>query len=193
MSIPGFNDYYREFIKGYADKVHPMQRLMRNKGKKFEWNEEAQVAFENNKRELSEAPVLGLPTEKGMYVLDTEASVVAISGILHQEQEWNGKTVLRPIAYVSKVLSDTEMKCGAPKAEMFAVVTFVEKYRAYLVSALFKLRVDNRALSWLKTYSMNQSYIGRWTVRLDGYHIIIEHRLRDKRQNAESLRKKTEF
>ena len=66
-------------------------------------------------------------------------------GILHQEQEWNGRTVLRPIAYGSKVLSDTEMKYGAPKAEMFAVITFVEKYRAYLGSAPFKLRVDDRA------------------------------------------------
>ena len=111
--------------------------------------------------------------EKGMYVLDTEASVVAISGILHQEQEWNGKAVLRPLAYGSKVLSDTEMKYGAPKAEMFAVVTFVERYRAYLGSEPFKLRVDNRALSWLKTYSMDQSYIGRWIVRLDGYNMII--------------------
>ena len=91
-----------------------------------------------------------MPTEKGMFVLDTDASVVAISGILHQEQEWNGRTVLRPIAYGSKVLSDTEMKYGAPKAEMFAVITFVEKYRAYLGSAPFKLRVDNRALAWLK-------------------------------------------
>ena len=162
-------------------------------GKKFEWNDEAQVAFENIKRELCEAPVLGMPTEKGMYVRDTYASVVAISGILHQEQEWNGRTVLGPIAYGSKVLSDTEMKYGAPKEEMFAVVTFVEKYRAYLGSAPFKLRVDNRALSWLKTYSMDQSYIGRWIVRLDGYHMIIEHRMRDKHQNADSLSKKTEF
>ena len=147
MSFLGFAYYYREFIKGYTDKVYPMQKLMRNKGKKFAWNEEAQAAFENRKRELCEAPVLGMPTEKGMYVLDTYASVVAISRILHQEQEWNGRTVLRPIAYGSKVLSDTEMKHGAPKAEMFAVVTFVEKYRAYLGSAPFKLRVDNRALS----------------------------------------------
>ena len=85
------------------------------------------------------------------------------------------------------------MKYGAPKAEMFAVVTFVEKFRAYLGSASFKLRVDNRALSWLKTYSMDQSYIGRWIVRLDGYHMIIEHRMRDKHQNADSLSKKTEF
>ena len=136
--------------------------------------------------------MLGMPTEKEMYVLDTDASVVAISGILHQEQEWNGKTVLRPIAYGSKVLSDTEMKYRAPKAEMFAVVTFVEKYRAYLGREPFKLRVDNRALSWLKTYSMDQSYIGRWIVRLDGYNMIIEHRTRDKHQNADSLSKKTE-
>ena len=127
-----------------------------------------QAAFENLKRELCEAPVLGMPTEKSMYVLDTDASVVAISGILHQEQEWNGRTVPRPIAYGSKVLSDTEMKYGAPKAEMFAVVPFVEKYCAYLGSAPFNLRVENRALSWLKTYSMDQSYIDRWIVRLDG-------------------------
>ena len=87
-----------------------------------------------------------MPTEKGMYVLDTEAPVVAISGILHQEQESNGRTVLRLIAYGSKVLSDTEKKYGAPKAEMFAVITFAEKYRAYLGSAPFKLRVDNSVI-----------------------------------------------
>ena len=193
MSFLGFANYYREFIKGYADKVYPMQQLMGHKGKKFTWNNAAEESFQRIKKELCEAPVLGMPTEKGMYVLDTDASVVAISGILHQEQEWNGKTVLRPIAYGSKVLSDTEMKYGAPKAEMFAVVTFVEKYRAYLGSEPFKLRVDNRALSWLKTYSMDQSYIGRWIVRLDGYNMIIEHRTRDKHQNADSLSKKTEF
>ena len=91
------------------------------------------------------------------------------------------------------MLSDTEMKYGASKAEMFALVTFLEKYRTYLGSAPFKLRVDNRALSWLKTNSMDQSYIGRWIVRLDGYLMIIEYRMRDKHQNADNLSKKTEF
>ena len=112
MSFLGFANNYREFMKGYADKVYPMQKLMRNKGKKFEWNEGAQAAFENIKRELCEAPVLGTPTERGTNVLDIYASVVAMSGILHQEQEWNGRTVLRPIAYGSKVLSDMEIKEG---------------------------------------------------------------------------------
>ena len=40
---------------------------------------------------------------------------------------------------------------------------------------------------------MDQSYFGRWIVRLDGYHMIIEHRMRDKHQNADRLSKKTEF
>ena len=126
-----------------------MQKLTRNKGKKFCWTDEAQVlvSFENIKRELCEALVLGMPTEKGVFVLNIDVSVVAISGILHQEQEWNGRTVLRPIAYGGKVLSDTEVKYGAPKAEMFAMITFVEEYRAYLGSAPSKLRMENRALA----------------------------------------------
>ena len=154
ISFLGFANYYRKLIKGYVEKLYPMQQLMRHKGKKFTWNYAAKESFQRIKKELCEAPVLGMPTEKEMYVLDTDASVVAISGILHQEQDWNGRTVFRPIIYGSKVLSDTEMKYGAPKAEMFAVVTFVEKSRTYLGSEPLKLRVDNRALSWLKTYSM---------------------------------------
>ena len=110
MSFSGFAYYYQEFIKGYADKINPMQQLMRSKGKNFTWTDETDVSFENIKHELCEATVLGMPTEKGMFGLDTDASVVAISGILHQEQERNGRTVLRPIDYESKVLNDTEIK-----------------------------------------------------------------------------------
>ena len=54
---------------------------MRNKGKKLEWNERAQRAFKNIKQEQCKAPVLGMPTEKCRYVLDTDASVVAVSGM----------------------------------------------------------------------------------------------------------------
>ena len=52
-----------------------------------------------------------------MYFLDTDASEVAIYRKLHQEQERNGRTVLRPIADGSKELSDTEMKYRAQKAQ----------------------------------------------------------------------------
>ena len=91
MSFLGFANYYRKFIKGYADKVFPMQQLMRHKIKNFMWNDAAEESFQRIKKELCEAPVLGMPTEKGMYVLDTDVSVVAISGILQQEQNGTGR------------------------------------------------------------------------------------------------------
>ena len=55
-------NFYREFINGYADKVYPMQQIMRINGKQFGWNERAQEVFEKTKRDLCEAPVLGMPT-----------------------------------------------------------------------------------------------------------------------------------
>ena len=79
-----------------------MQQLMRKKGEKFSWSDEAQVSFENTKFEQCEAPVLGAG-QKGIFVLDTEASVEAISGTFHQEQEVNGRTVLQLIAYGSSL------------------------------------------------------------------------------------------
>ena len=191
MSFLGFANYYREFIKGYADKIYPMQRLMRNKGKKFTWTDEAQVSFENIKCELCGDRSSACQQRRGCSFWTRMHQWLRYRAYFTRSR--SGTTVLRPIAYGSKVLSDAEMKYGAPKAEMFAVITFVEKYRAYLGSAPFKLRVDNRALAWLKTYSMDQSYIGRWIVRLDGYHMIIKHRTRDKHQTQIASVKRQNF
>ena len=50
MSFLGFAKNYREFIKGYADMIYPIQQFMRNQGKEFSWADDAQVSFENIKR-----------------------------------------------------------------------------------------------------------------------------------------------
>ena len=70
------------------------------------------------------------------------------------------------------------------------MILFVEKYRAYLGSAPFKLRVDNRALAWLKTFDGPKLY---WSLDRAPRWIPHEHRTRQKQQNAGSLSKNTEF
>ena len=159
----------------------------------MEWTPECQRAFEILKTLLCSAPILSMPTEDGRFFLDTDASEVAIAAILQQEQEINGSKKLRVIAYGSRILSDAEMKYGAPKAEMLAVVYFLEKFRSHLAGRQFTLRVDNQALSWLKTYSMDNGLIGRWIARLGQYDMKIVHRPREKHTNADGLSKKSEF
>ncbi len=191
QSFLGFANYYPEFIKGHSEPVEPMNRLIK-KNLDFEGNDGAEKAFELTKEKLCSAPVLALPRQDGTFILDTDASDVAISGILHQEQEVDGKIKIRPIAYGSKMLSATERKYGAAKAEMLAAVRFVEKFSSHLEGREFILRVGNKTLKRLKTYSMTSDIVARWITNLGAFKMRIEHRLRDKHFNADGLSKKTE-
>ena len=184
QSFLGFANYYRDFIPFHAAKVQPMQELLK-KNQHFYWNEKHQEAIDLVKQALADATALAAPNEEGRFVLDTDASAVAIAGILHQEQEHNGRTILRPIVYGSKSLTRTQLNYGAPKQEMYAVFYFMEKFHSYMAGREFTLRVDNQALSWLKTYSMDQAMIGRCMARLDQYHFKTIHRPRTQHRNAD--------
>ena len=93
--------------------------------------------------------------------------------------------------YGSKKLTTTQAKYGAPKLEMFAAYYFILKNHIYLCPRKFTLRVDNQALSWLKTYSTVQALIGRGIMTLDKYHFRVEHRPRTQHRDADGLSKRT--
>ena len=156
----GFANYYREFIPWHAKLVAPLHAIT-GLGATFAWGDEQQQAFNAVKLALIEATALAQPDSEGEFVLDTDASAVAISGILHQWQGPPGERRLRPIVYGSNTLNATQAKYGAPKLEMYAAYYFILKNHSYLCSRNFILRVDNQALSWLKTYSTDQALIGR--------------------------------
>ena len=65
------------------------------------------------KQVLADATVLTAPNTERLFDLDTDAIAVAIAIMLHQEQEHNGKLILRPVAYDSKQLTLTQLNYGA--------------------------------------------------------------------------------
>ncbi len=66
--------------------------------------------MEKVKSALSQGPLLHQPDEEGEFILDTDASEVAIAGILSQKKTINGEVKKCPIAFGSKALSETEMR-----------------------------------------------------------------------------------
>ena len=64
------------------------------------WTDRQQQTFEAVKACLISAPILGFPTEDGRFVLDTDASLFAVRGILSQLQGDNEVV----IAYASRSL-----------------------------------------------------------------------------------------
>ena len=79
-----------------------------------------------------EATALPPPDSEGEFVLDTDASGVAVSGILHKWQSPPERRMLRPIIFGSKNLTTTQAKYGAPKPEIDAAYHFILKYHSYL-------------------------------------------------------------
>ena len=159
-SFFGFANYYREFVPYFATKTFAMPGLMR-KTAQFQWTQAGQKSFDSVKRALNDATALALPTDVGRFVLHTDASTVR-----NLRDPASGTAVERENCVETCLLRESrtepaQMKHGAPKLEMLAVVTYVKKFHSYLAPRKFVLRVDNQALSWLKIYSLDLEMVGR--------------------------------
>jgi len=120
----GAANYYRKFIKGFADIAKPLVDLTRglrpvdNKSK-LQWSSEAKEAFELLKGALSEDIVLNFPDFTRNFILATDASKFAIGGVLQQRDDAG---VLRPLSYFSRALKGPELNYCIIEREALAIV-----------------------------------------------------------------------
>jgi hypothetical protein len=101
----GLTGYYRRFIKNYAEIAKPLTTLLK-KDKNYNWNDLCEHAFLKLKTILTNEPILQYPDFSKPFILTTDASNFAISGILSQGEI--GKDL--PICYASRTLNETEIR-----------------------------------------------------------------------------------
>ena len=93
----GLANYHRSFIKNFAHMAVPLYQLTGKNS--FVWGEAQQEAFENLILALTTAPVLTIPNETDPFILDTDASGVAVGAELLQIR--NGEETVVPYASCS--------------------------------------------------------------------------------------------
>ncbi|XP_069481529.1 uncharacterized protein [Ambystoma mexicanum] len=71
----GFANFFRRFILGFSQIVHPITSLLRKCNKKFQWTEETEKAFQELKVRFTSAPILRHPRLDVSYVVETEPPV----------------------------------------------------------------------------------------------------------------------
>ncbi|RXM37093.1 Retrovirus-related Pol polyprotein from transposon 17.6, partial [Acipenser ruthenus] len=83
----GLASYYHRFVANFADKVAPLNCFLR-KGKVFLWGPDCQAAFTELKEALNCTPVVS-PSDPGLpFLLDTDASNLALSPPLEWYISW---------------------------------------------------------------------------------------------------------
>jgi hypothetical protein len=92
------------------EKALPFYALMKKSDDKFEWTEEADIAFAQLKKVLFMPPVLVAPKEKEPLLLYIDATHQVVSIVLVVERSEEGKAhgVQRPVYFISEVLSLTK-------------------------------------------------------------------------------------
>ena len=181
----GLTGYYRRFVPAYGDVAEPLVQLTDGKSL-FVWTPVCQEAFERLKTYLTTAPILAHPTAQDTFILDTDASNVAIGAVLSQRQGDQEKV----IAYGSKALSKEERNYCVTRRELLAVVHFVEAYRYYLYGKPFIVRTDHSSLRWMLNQKEPKDQLARWIQRLSVFTFTIEHRPGQKHANADALSRK---
>ena len=181
----GLTGYYRSYVPDYGDIAEPLVRLTDARAE-FKWTSDCQKAFEELKQRLVSAPILAYPNQEDPFLLDTDASDVAIGAVLSQRQAG----VERVIAYGSKALSKEERNYCVTRRELLAVVHFVETYRYYLYGRPFVVRTDHSSLRWLLRQKEPRDQLARWIQRLSAYQFSIEHRPGKRHGNADGMSRK---
>ena len=119
------------------------------------------------------APVLLLPDFSKPFQLITDASTIAVAGILEQQDEddrW------RPVSFHSRKLHANEQMYSSYDLEALAVVDSVEHFRCYLEGRPFKLVTDHEALTYLQKQKHVRGRQARWVELLCHYSFDISYR-----------------
>jgi len=124
-------NYYHRFIEGFASVARPLHDLVK-KDQKWNWTERQEKVFkESKKRFIKELVLAALDIDKKMRI-EVNASDYTIGEVLLMKCK---DGLWRPVAFLSKLLNETEKNYKIHDKEMLAIVRGLEAWRHLLKGA----------------------------------------------------------
>ena len=184
QSFLGLAGYYQKYIARYAEIARPLTELTKKDVKDpIVMNEVERAAVDDLKDKLSHAPVLRVPDYSLPFILECDASAVAIGGILAQKVD----DEVKPVAFMSSKLNPTQQAWSAVEREAYAVVASLKKFDRYVYGNEIKVWTDHNPLLFLPKTLPRSSKLIRWRLALDRYNIAIFHRPGKLNGNSDAL------
>jgi len=181
-SFLGLIGYYRRFIKDFSKLAKPLTNLLK-KDTQHNWSDICQDAFENFRDILTKEPLLQYPDFSQAFNITTDASNVAIGGILSQGTIGSDL----PISYVSRTLNKAEMNYNTTEKELLAIIWTVKQFRHYIYGRKFNIITDHKPLLWLFGIKDPGARLTRWRPLLEEYDYTIIYKPGVQNTNADAL------
>lgn len=148
----GIINYYRRCLKNAAHDQAILNEYLKDSRKNdkrlIDWTATAEEAFNRCEQELAHVTKLAHLAPSVPLILTTDASDTAVGATL--EQYTDGQ--VRPIAFFSKKLNETQRKYSTYDRELFGIFAAVKYFRHLLEGRQVIIRTDHKPL----TYAFSQ-------------------------------------
>jgi transposase InsO family protein len=172
-SFLGVTVYFKDHIQNYSDKVRVLHEMIRNydktKSKRLMWSTVTTLAFDDIREEVNTLPVLFFLDDTSPIFLQTDASDYGIGAFLYQVVD--GKN--RPIAFMSRMLSERERDWTTIQKECYAIVYSFHKFYYLIRDRKFTLQTDHKNLVYMDTDTDGK--VMRWKMTIQEFDCDVEH------------------
>lgn len=141
----GIVNYYAKFIKNYAQLVNPLYQLLK-KDQKWNWSSQQDDAFAKVKKGLISHNVLMHYDLELPVKITCDASPIGIDAVLSHVLPCGTE---KPVAFVSRSLTQAEKGYSQLDREALALVFGVKKLHQYVYGRNFILETDHKPLTFI--------------------------------------------
>jgi len=166
--------------------------MLTRKDIKWRWEEEEQAVFDKLKKAFMTRPVLVAPDLDKEFRVEVDALNYATGGVLSikcSDDLW------RPVAFISKSLSDIERNYEIYNKEILAIVRCLEAWRHFLEETVVKFEIwtDHKNLEYfMKAQKLNRQQ-AKWVLYLSRFDFVLKHIPRTKMEKIDSLSRRPDW
>ncbi|GBM11076.1 Transposon Tf2-9 polyprotein [Araneus ventricosus] len=166
----GMLNYFRGLIYDYAGIVQPLVKLTK-KNTPFVWSVECENAFNTVQEIILKKPTLKNFDPNLPISLITDASKIAICGILLQKKD----NVFYPLEFFSRKLTPAECKYPSIRRELLAIYASVKHFHDQLLGEKFELLTDAKPLTEYQSLDKKPEIVARWLLYLGTFSFTPTH------------------
>ncbi|GBM17882.1 Transposon Tf2-9 polyprotein, partial [Araneus ventricosus] len=166
----GMLNYFRGLIYDYAGIVEPLVKLTK-KNTPFVWSVECENAFNTVQEIILKKPTLKNFDPNLPISLITDASKIAICGILLQKKD----NVFYPLEFFSRKLTPAECKYPSIRRELLAIYASVKHFHDQLLGENFELLTDAKPLTEYQSVDKKPEIVARWLLYLGTFSFTPTH------------------
>ena len=142
QSFMGFIQYLGKFIQNMSQISAPL-RVLLEKATSWHWNSEQEFAFNELKRQVTNAPVLRYYDSKQPLTLSVDSSSKGMGAVLLQNN--------RPLAYASRALTNAQQNYAQIEKETLAITYGCMKFHQYVFAREVLVESDHKPLQSIFT------------------------------------------